>query len=112
MAGLEALQQLRLPDGWQVEAIRALAAGDDVIVQASTDHLSRIIYVSNAAKLEGRTGRPERGDRAIGKGDNGNYATRDCVVVHRGTRNHTIIVDAGRFAEAPANPMLLSPPPE
>jgi superfamily II DNA/RNA helicase len=36
MIGLEALQQLRLPDAWQVEAIRALAAGDDVIVQAPT----------------------------------------------------------------------------
>ena len=36
MAGLEALQQLRLPDTWQAEAIRALAAGDDVIVQAPT----------------------------------------------------------------------------
>ena len=32
----EALQQLRLPDAWQAEAIRALAAGDDVIVQAPT----------------------------------------------------------------------------
>jgi len=36
MAGFEALQQLRLPDAWQAEAIRALAAGDDVIVQAPT----------------------------------------------------------------------------
>ena len=36
MAGLEALQQLRLPDAWQAEAIRALVAGDDVIVQAPT----------------------------------------------------------------------------
>jgi hypothetical protein len=36
MSGLEALQQLRLPDAWQAEAIRALAAGDDVIVQAPT----------------------------------------------------------------------------
>jgi hypothetical protein len=36
MTGLEALQQLRLPDAWQAEAIRALAAGDDVIVQAPT----------------------------------------------------------------------------
>src|SRR5277367_1921385 len=36
MPGLEALQQLRLPDAWQAEAIRALAAGDDVIVQAPT----------------------------------------------------------------------------
>jgi hypothetical protein len=36
MTGLDALQQLRLPDAWQAEAIRALAAGDDVIVQAPT----------------------------------------------------------------------------
>jgi hypothetical protein len=36
MIGFEALQQLRLPDAWQAEAIRALAAGDDVIVQAPT----------------------------------------------------------------------------
>jgi hypothetical protein len=36
MVGFEALQQLRLPDAWQAEAIRALAAGDDVIVQAPT----------------------------------------------------------------------------
>jgi superfamily II DNA/RNA helicase len=36
MDGFEALQQLRLPDPWQAEAIRALAAGDDVIVQAPT----------------------------------------------------------------------------
>src|ERR1700679_4153182 len=34
MTGLEALQQLRLPDAWQAEAIRALVAGEDVIVQA------------------------------------------------------------------------------
>jgi superfamily II DNA/RNA helicase len=32
----ESLQQLRLPDAWQQEAIRALAAGRDVIVQAPT----------------------------------------------------------------------------
>jgi superfamily II DNA/RNA helicase len=36
MTGFEALQQLRLPDAWQAQAIRALAAGDDVIVQAPT----------------------------------------------------------------------------
>ncbi|HUB66366.1 MAG TPA: DEAD/DEAH box helicase [Candidatus Methylacidiphilales bacterium] len=36
MTGLEALQQLRLPDAWQAEAIRALATGDDVVVQAPT----------------------------------------------------------------------------
>ena len=36
MNGFEALQQLRLPDAWQAEAIRALSAGDDVIVQAPT----------------------------------------------------------------------------
>ena len=36
MTGLETLQQLRLPDAWQAEAIRALANGDDVIVQAPT----------------------------------------------------------------------------
>src|ERR1700744_3829684 len=36
MNGFEALQQLRLPDAWQAQAIRALAAGDDVIVQAPT----------------------------------------------------------------------------
>src|SRR6201996_1311202 len=36
MTSLEALQQLRLPDAWQAEAIRALAAGEDVIVQAPT----------------------------------------------------------------------------
>ena len=36
MAGFDALQQLRLPDAWQAEAIRALATGDDVIVQAPT----------------------------------------------------------------------------
>jgi len=36
MPAFEALQQLRLPDAWQAEAIRALAAGDDVIVQAPT----------------------------------------------------------------------------
>ena len=36
MTGFEALQQLRLPDAWQAEAIRGLAAGDDVIVQAPT----------------------------------------------------------------------------
>jgi superfamily II DNA/RNA helicase len=36
MTGFEALQQLRLPDAWQAEAIRALANGDDVIVQAPT----------------------------------------------------------------------------
>jgi hypothetical protein len=36
MSGFEALQQLRLPDAWQAEAIRALGAGDDVIVQAPT----------------------------------------------------------------------------
>jgi superfamily II DNA/RNA helicase len=36
ITGLDALQQLRLPDAWQAEAIRALAAGDDVIVQAPT----------------------------------------------------------------------------
>jgi len=36
MNGLEALQQLRLPDAWQAEAIRALVAGEDVIVQAPT----------------------------------------------------------------------------
>ena len=36
MTGFEALQQLRLPDAWQAEAIRALAAGDDVVVQAPT----------------------------------------------------------------------------
>lgn len=34
--GFEALQQLRLPDAWQAEAIRALTDGDDVIVQAPT----------------------------------------------------------------------------
>ena len=33
MTGFEALQQLRLPDAWQAEAIRALVDGDDVIVQ-------------------------------------------------------------------------------
>lgn len=36
MTGFEALQQLRLPDAWQAEAIRALASGEDVIVQAPT----------------------------------------------------------------------------
>jgi superfamily II DNA/RNA helicase len=36
MTGFEALQQLRLPDAWQAEAIRALDAGEDVIVQAPT----------------------------------------------------------------------------
>jgi DEAD/DEAH box helicase len=36
MTGFEALQQLRLPDAWQADAIRALVAGDDVIVQAPT----------------------------------------------------------------------------
>src|ERR1700742_1029931 len=36
MTGFEALQQLRLPDAWQARAIRALAAGEDVIVQAPT----------------------------------------------------------------------------
>ena len=36
MTGFDALQQLRLPDAWQAEAIRGLAAGDDVIVQAPT----------------------------------------------------------------------------
>jgi superfamily II DNA/RNA helicase len=36
MTGLDALQQLRLPDAWQAEAIRALGAGEDVIVQAPT----------------------------------------------------------------------------
>ena len=36
MTGLEALQQLRLPDAWQAEAIRALGAGEDVIVSAPT----------------------------------------------------------------------------
>ena len=36
MTGFEALQQLCLPDAWQAEAIRALTAGDDVIVQAPT----------------------------------------------------------------------------
>ena len=36
MNSLDALQQLRLPDAWQAEAIRALGAGDDVIVQAPT----------------------------------------------------------------------------
>lgn len=36
LGGLEALQQLRLPDDWQGEAIRALRDGDDVIVQAPT----------------------------------------------------------------------------
>jgi superfamily II DNA/RNA helicase len=36
MTGFEALQQLRLPDAWQAEAIRALGAGEDVIVQAPT----------------------------------------------------------------------------
>src|ERR1700733_11895859 len=36
MSAFEALQQLRLPDAWQAEAIRALATGDDVIVQAPT----------------------------------------------------------------------------
>jgi hypothetical protein len=36
MNGFEALQQLRLPDAWQAEAIRALTAGEDVIVQAPT----------------------------------------------------------------------------
>src|SRR6202012_2888919 len=36
MNGLEALQQLRLPDAWQAEAIRALGAGEDVIVSAPT----------------------------------------------------------------------------
>ena len=36
MNGLESLQQLRLPDPWQAEAIRALTVGDDVIVQAPT----------------------------------------------------------------------------
>jgi len=36
MSGFDALQQLRLPDAWQAQAIRALAAGDDVIVQAPT----------------------------------------------------------------------------
>ena len=29
MTGFEALQQLRLPDAWQAEAIRALAAAGD-----------------------------------------------------------------------------------
>ena len=36
MTGFEALQQLRLPDAWQADAIRALTSGDDVIVQAPT----------------------------------------------------------------------------
>jgi superfamily II DNA/RNA helicase len=36
MNSFAALQQLRLPDAWQADAIRALATGDDVIVQAPT----------------------------------------------------------------------------
>lgn len=36
MPALDSLQQLRLPDPWQAEAIRALVAGQDVIVQAPT----------------------------------------------------------------------------
>src|SRR5271156_7056856 len=36
MTGFEALQQLRLPDAWQAQAIRPLTAGDDVIVRAPT----------------------------------------------------------------------------
>src|SRR6202789_2547510 len=44
MTGFEALQQLRLPDAWQAEAIRALAAGDDVIVQAPTGSGKTFIF--------------------------------------------------------------------
>lgn len=36
MQTLDMLQQLRLPDSWQAEAIRALSNGRDVIVQAPT----------------------------------------------------------------------------
>ena len=35
MMGFEALQQLRLPDAWQAEAIRALVAGDEFTVKAN-----------------------------------------------------------------------------
>jgi hypothetical protein len=44
MNSLDALQQLRLPDAWQAQAIRALAAGDDVIVQAPTGSGKTFIF--------------------------------------------------------------------
>ena len=56
MTGLEALQQLRLPDAWQAEAIRALVAGEDVIVQAPTGAGKTLIFElwSNAGKNRGQ----------------------------------------------------------
>jgi superfamily II DNA/RNA helicase len=53
MTGLEALQQLRLPDAWQAEAIRALGAGEDVIVQAPTGAGKTFIFEQYAEQRRG-----------------------------------------------------------
>ena len=57
MSGFEALQQLRLPDAWQAEAIRALAAGDDVIVQAPTGAGKTFIFEQYFQQRRGSEGR-------------------------------------------------------
>ena len=56
MAGLEALQQLRLPDPWQAEAIRALSSGDDVIVQAPTGAGKTFIFEQYFQQRRGAPG--------------------------------------------------------
>ncbi|HEX4141360.1 MAG TPA: DEAD/DEAH box helicase [Candidatus Methylacidiphilales bacterium] len=53
MTGLEALQQLRLPDAWQAEAIRALGAGEDVIVQAPTGAGKTFIFEQHFQQKRG-----------------------------------------------------------
>jgi hypothetical protein len=53
MDAFESLQRLLLPDPWQAQAIRALAAGDDVIVQAPTGAGKTFIFEQYFAQRRG-----------------------------------------------------------
>ncbi|PAW77132.1 MAG: hypothetical protein B9S32_12695 [Verrucomicrobia bacterium Tous-C9LFEB] len=56
MPTLDAFQQLRLPDTWQAEAIRALVAGQDVIVQAPTGAGKTFIFEQYFTQRRNGTG--------------------------------------------------------
>jgi hypothetical protein len=58
MNGFEALQQLRLPDAWQAQAIRALAAGDD---RRGQDLHFRAIFSAAARTRPGHLHRSDPG---------------------------------------------------
>lgn len=56
MPTLDAFQQLRLPDPWQAEAIRALVDGNDVIVQAPTGAGKTFIFEQYFTQRRSGTG--------------------------------------------------------